>query len=532
MYVAHRINTVEELQQVPQHYGVELDLRDGPRGIHLSHDPLKAGESGGELFATYLQHYQHRHLILNIKSEGIEFEVLEMLHTHGIKDYFFLDSSLPMIIKLLKQGEYGIAVRLSEYESVETLSRCANAYGASLWVWVDCFTRFPLDRPLYDRIVKGGHRICVVSPELQGQPERIEEYRNLMNREEIYPDMICTKLHNISRWKPPVQVVVPMSGSGQRFVDAGYTDPKPLIVVDGKPMIQHVTELFPGEANITYICNSDHLCSTKMREILTRIAPACRIVSCQKGAGPVAALQHTFGTIDDNMETIVSYCDYGTVYNYDDFLLQMRRSGADGGITYYTGFHPHMLGTDHYDYAKHCTDEHGNEWMVEISQKTPFGENKLAEYASNGTYYFRNGAILKKYAQRLLSGAPSSNGEYYVSSIYNLMVADGLKTKLYRIHNMLQWGTPYDLECYLGWSRYFQRKESRSQLSGNFTMIVPLAGRGSRFYNYPLPKPLLPVRDPNESSRTVHMILASTADLPRASKYIHVCLQEHVEQYH
>jgi hypothetical protein len=44
-----------------------------------------------------------------------------------------------------------------------------------------------------------------------------------------------------------MHVVMPMSGVGQRFIDANYNYSKPLIVVDGKPIIEHVCDLFPGE---------------------------------------------------------------------------------------------------------------------------------------------------------------------------------------------------------------------------------------------------------------------------------------------
>ena len=75
-----------------------------------------------------------------------------------------------------------------------------------------------------------------------------------------------------------MKIVVPMSGFGNRFVQAGYADPKPLIEVDGKPIIEHVVNLFPGETDFIFICNKTHLETTEMRSILTRIKPGCNIV--------------------------------------------------------------------------------------------------------------------------------------------------------------------------------------------------------------------------------------------------------------
>ena len=48
-----------------------------------------------------------------------------------------------------------------------------------------------------------------------------------------------------------MHIIIPMSGSGARFLQAGYQDPKPLIVIDGKPVIEHVCDLFPGNDKIT-----------------------------------------------------------------------------------------------------------------------------------------------------------------------------------------------------------------------------------------------------------------------------------------
>ena len=72
-----------------------------------------------------------------------------------------------------------------------------------------------------------------------------------------------------------MHIVIPMSGIGKRFIDAGYKDPKPLIMVDGKPIIEHVCNLFPGEEKFTFICNSKHLAETNERG-LKKYKTKCR----------------------------------------------------------------------------------------------------------------------------------------------------------------------------------------------------------------------------------------------------------------
>lgn len=97
IYMAHRINTLEELRSLPKEYGVELDLRDNIDGsIYIQHNPFEPGED----FEEYLKEYHHGMMIVNIKSERIEEPVMDLLRKYEVKDYFFLDSSFPMV-KLL-----------------------------------------------------------------------------------------------------------------------------------------------------------------------------------------------------------------------------------------------------------------------------------------------------------------------------------------------------------------------------------------------------------------------------------------------
>lgn len=194
-FIAHRINTIEALKKTPKEFGVEIDLRDTPNGgIHIAHDPFEQGED----FEKYLQHYQHSTMILNIKSERIEFAVQKLLQDFGIADYFFLDSSFPMIYTLSDRGEKKIALRFSEFESVKTLDAMA---GKVDWIWIDCFTRLPIDKGVFQHLKALGYQICLVSPELQGRPEDISVYNQYLKRNQIQLDAICCKTHNVSQWR-------------------------------------------------------------------------------------------------------------------------------------------------------------------------------------------------------------------------------------------------------------------------------------------------------------------------------------------
>ena len=150
------------------------------------------------------------------------------------------------------------------------------------------------------------------------------------------------------------QIIVPMSGIGKRFIDAGYEDPKPLIMVDGLPIIEHVVNLFDRPDDVIFVCNEKHIKETNVKDVLKSISPNCVIceVPTQNRKGPVDAIYKIFDQIDDEKEVIVSYCDYGTVWDYNRFLNDVRSKDSDGAIACYRGFHPHMLGGDNYAFCK------------------------------------------------------------------------------------------------------------------------------------------------------------------------------------
>lgn len=322
-----------------------------------------------------------------------------------------------------------------------------------------------------------------------------------------------------------MHIIIPMSGIGNRFVEAGYKDPKPLIVIDGKPIIEHVCDLFPNENKFTFICNSKHLAETDMREVLLCIKPNSNVIEIPNHKkGPVFAVSLVEDLIDDDEEVIVNYCDFGAYWDYEDFLKHTRNRNADGAVPAYKRFHPHMLGSTNYAFMR--DDE---QWMLEIKEKEPFTDNRMNEYASDGTYYFKKGSYVKKYFNELMEKDINLKGEYYVSLIYNLLVKDGLKVSIYDVQHMLQWGTPQDVEEYNIWSKYFKNiigeKEKLTALNNSITLI-PLAGKGSRFakVGYKDPKPLIEV-----SGKP--MIIQAANCLPNSTEHIFVTLEEHLKSY-
>lgn len=193
-YIAHRINTISELKQTDSDWGVELDLHSYKNKLIINHDPFEDGED----FEEYLTHYKHGTLILNIKEEGLEWRCLELLEKFNVRDYFFLDSSIPIIHKLIQKNNKNVAVRFSKYEPLEFVLNFKNLVN---WVWVDCFEDLILNQENFSELKNNNFKICLVSPELQKHNNKIKDYAQQLKSLNILPDAICTKKYSIELWK-------------------------------------------------------------------------------------------------------------------------------------------------------------------------------------------------------------------------------------------------------------------------------------------------------------------------------------------
>lgn len=291
-----------------------------------------------------------------------------------------------------------------------------------------------------------------------------------------------------------MQIVIPMSGFGERFRKVGYKLPKPLIEVDGKPIIQYVVEMFPNESNFTFICNKEHLEESNyhMRQTLERIAPKGKIVSIDPHKlGPIHAVLQAVDQLNSNEPIIVNYADFTCDWNYSDFCKSVQLSNCDGAIPCYRGFHPHTLWSNYYAYVPEV-----DMIATDIQEKKPFTESPRDEFASSGTYYFRDLNIMLDYFERCIDENLTVGGEYYVSMAYKPMINDNLKVQVYELNHFMQWGTPSDFEEYCYWSALFRSITTEQESpSHKGALMLPMVGQGLRFQNegYDNPKPLIPV---------------------------------------
>lgn len=185
--IQHRINTIEQLKKTPEEYGVELDLRSYGNELVIHHDPFVKGES----FEDWMKYYKHRFIILNVKEEGLETRLLEIMKRYSVSDFFFLDQSFPFLVKTSKAGESRCAVRVSEYETIDT---AISLKGKVDWIWLDCFNQFPVSPEVFASLCRD-FSVCIVSPELQGRFEdsEIHSFKEIFNKAGVEPHAVCTK---------------------------------------------------------------------------------------------------------------------------------------------------------------------------------------------------------------------------------------------------------------------------------------------------------------------------------------------------
>jgi len=185
--IVHRRNKLDDLKVTSNEFGIEVDIRSYNDKLILQHDPFIKGD----YFEEWIKYYKHGTLILNVKEEGLEYKILDLLRINNINSFFFLDQSFPFIIKTLNKGENRIALRVSEFESIETALNLKNKVQ---WVWVDIFSKFPLSKYEYKKLKEAKFKLCLVSPELQKLNNvRINKLKSYLKEENILFDAVCTK---------------------------------------------------------------------------------------------------------------------------------------------------------------------------------------------------------------------------------------------------------------------------------------------------------------------------------------------------
>ena len=191
--IIHRRNTISELKKIKPEYGAEIDIRSWGSELILNHEPFQDGEK----LECYLDEYHQGTLILNIKEDGIEDDVLQLVRQRPqINSYFLLDVEFPYLYRASRQGEKNIAVRFSEDESIETVKKYV---GLVDWVWIDTMTCLPLSED--NRLILNKFKKCLVCPERWNRESDILKYMMYMKKFDFEIDSVMTSLKCTTIWQ-------------------------------------------------------------------------------------------------------------------------------------------------------------------------------------------------------------------------------------------------------------------------------------------------------------------------------------------
>ncbi len=147
-------------------FGTETDLRDRAGSLVISHDPAGDGVmAAAAFFDLYQEVGDGLPLALNIKSDGLQPMLEEVLAEFGVRNYFVFDMSVPDTLPYLRDA-FHVFTRQSEYEPDPPL------YDRATGVWVDCFETEWITRAQIERHLEAGKRVCLVSPDLHKRPYR------------------------------------------------------------------------------------------------------------------------------------------------------------------------------------------------------------------------------------------------------------------------------------------------------------------------------------------------------------------------
>ena len=229
-------------------------------------------------------------------------------------------------------------------------------------------------------------------------------------------------------------ILIPMAGLGSRFADAGYELPKPLIDVNGIPMIKSVVDSIDIKGNYIFIVQLEHFKKYNLKNILKDIAPNCEIViidGLTEGAASTTLAARQY--IDNDQPLIIANSDQIIKWNSKKFL---RLSKAFDGLI-----------------ATFEETEQNPKWsysetigglVLRVAEK-----EVISNRANVGIYGFKKGSDYVKYAEQMIEKDIRVNNEFYIAPIYNELIADKKVVFAFDVEKMYGVGTPEDLKVYL-----------------------------------------------------------------------------------
>ena len=374
--------------------------------------------------------------------------------TTKILDQLQFDERLRQILRTLKEEGYKLAAcsnSIRESTKMMLLRRGLLEYLEFFLSNQDVLTPKPSPEMYLRAMIQLNMRpkeCLIVEDSHIGRQSAIDSGAHLLgvkDSTDITLEKIKTAIQNASeknangiqkiKWQDKtMNIVIPMAGEGSRFKTAGYTFPKPLIEVNGKPMIQVVVENLNTEGNFIFIAKKEHHEKYNLKYLLNLIASNCKILQLEQTTeGAACTVLTSKDYINNDAPLVIANSDQFMEWNSNEFFYAMAADECDGGILTFKSTHPK------WSYAK--VGENG--FVTEVAEK-----KTISDIATVGVYYFKKGVDFVKYAEKMIAKNIRTNNEFYVCPVYNEMIADGKKIRIFNVEKMWGLGTPEDLNIF------------------------------------------------------------------------------------
>ena len=440
--------------------GVLVDARE----LHYEALNLALAEVGNQYVINRSEHLSTYDGLSTTKKLGMltqSKELPENMHdfvwrtkqkkTIEIIDDFTPDFRIQNILKKLKSSGYMVAcatnsirdtaklqlIRKGFFEYIDFLytNQDVNKPKPSSEIYMRCMLKADVD-PNETLVIEDSHHgrkaalnsgahLCPVKNSSDVTYEKINEHIQRINKTNtIKPKWQGGKMN----------VLIPMAGAGSRFQRAGYTFPKPLIEINGKPMIQVVVENLNIDARHIFVVQKSHYEQYNLKHLLKLISPGCEIVQVDgmtEGAACTTLLAKEF--INNDEPLIFANSDQFLDWDSNEFMYSMEADQIDGGMLTFKATHPK------WSFAK--LDDHG--YVSEVAEKKP-----ISDIATAGIYYWKHGKDYVKYAEQMIENNVRFNNEFYVCPVFNEAITDGMKFKTFHFDGMWGIGTPEDLDYF------------------------------------------------------------------------------------
>lgn len=252
--------------------------------------------------------------------------------------------------------------------------------------------------------------------------------------------------------------VIPLAGRGKRFADEGYNLPKPVIPVDGVPMVIAAAKSLPHADKYVFICLKEHIAKHKIDKAIKKYYPKAVIVSVDQvteGQASTCLLAESF--IDPEAELTIGACDNGVAYQQKAYDKAMSDKKTDAIIWTFRNNPNVKRNPEHWGWV--AVDKKNN--VKKVSVKIPISDTPINDHAVVGSFSFKKAKYFFDYAKKMIDANRRINNEFYNDELMNILVENGLKVKVFEIDTYIGWGTPADLKTYEYWNSYFKKVKKK-----------------------------------------------------------------------